>query len=725
MDMSVAASACISNVLSIQILGKFELRLDGQLIELNSRKARALLGYLVLNESSGETRERLVGLLWSDSDEERARGSLRQCLREIKTALPPSLFDGFIAERLEISLDRARLDVDLWKVLGEARAGDAPLRLLDGPELLDGMLQELQTVDEQFGSWLRAKRQAVKERILRHLEARLREVEPGEDLAMRLARVILNLDPTHEEACRGLMRALAARGDAAGAQRVYKKLWDVLDDEFDSRPDEQTQDLVAAIKAAIPYSGTELSGGVHDAPPARPRVEPSTTRSGAPAAFQPLLSQGAVALHDPEPDRGGQLVTLPAVRSGLQRVYRDNGLKLVLSVAPFALSNCEAPGYLLQGFRRELIASLVRFREWVVREPNGDLHARGGDTDEYVLEADGLQLGKSIRLSLTLKEVASNDFLWSEIVDLNLESLFDVQRVVVRRIATALNVHLSAGRMTAIAPRPIENLKAYDIWLLGQATILSFDPEKWAKSEAMFRQVIEEDPEFAPAYSSLAQIYNLRHIVTPGIEREPAHRQTSIHYAREAARRDPIDSRSQLCLGWSYAMAKHYEQAMTHVPLAYELNSSDPWTVISSANLYAFCGDHARAGQLAQEVLRLPMEPSPIQWAYHASIRFLAGDYAGAVDAGLAAGNASPTSGGYTAAALFHLGRGSEARDSLEQYFSTIRERWVGSGAADPAAITRWFLYLFPIANPQEWMQLRDGIRGAGGPTDGLRHHDW
>ena len=94
-------------------------------------------------------------------------------------------------------------------------------------------------------------------------------------------------------------------------------------------------------------------------------------------------------------------------------------------------------------------------------------------------------------------------------------------------------------------------------------------------------------------------------------------------------------------------------------------------------------------------------------------------------EAGESAGNASPTSGGYTAAALFHLGRRVEARRSLEQFFSTIRERWVGSGRADAAAIARWFLYLFPIANPQEWMQLRDGIRGAGGPTDGLRHHDW
>jgi DNA-binding SARP family transcriptional activator len=711
MVMAMTEAASAQGVLSIQVLGKFALRLHGRAIELPSRKARALLGYLVLNESSNETRERLIGILWSTSDTEHARGSLRQCLREIKAALPESAFDGLQAGRLAIALDRGRLDVDLWTVLDQAKKGRAPERLLDGPGLLEDMLQELDSVDPEFSTWLSAKRQTLKNRILQHLETPLRSDVQEEDESLRLARAILNLDPTHEEACRCVIRILAARGDANGAERVYSQLWDLLANVHDSRPDLQTQDLIAEIKARIPYSDDNVPGG----------------RSGLSPATAPVFTGHALL----SPDASGTHVSRqPIVISSPplatpRHPRRADDVKLVLSISQFGLLGPDAsPAHILQGFRRELIASLVRFREWVVREPVGVM-VPNGDHDGYVLEADGVHVGDSIRLSLTLKESATSDFLWSEILDLKLETLFDTQRVVVRRIATALNVHLSAGRMASISPRPVENLKAYDIWLLGQATILTFDPKKWEKAEAMFREVIARYPTFAPAFSSLAQIYNVKHIVNPGIFRDPMRAEESLAIAKEAARLDPIDSRSQLCLGWSLAMAKQYDQALIHFPLAYELNDNDPWTLVSSANLFAFCGHHDRARQIANQLLQLPLEPSPVQWAYQASIRFLAGDYTGCVEAAQAAGDTNPNVPGYKAAALFHLGQHNDASAELVRFFGTIRRRWTNETSASDHEITRWFLSMFPIANPSDWMRLRDGLRGAGAPTEGLSHHDW
>ena len=49
------------------------------------QKAAAVLSYLALTETKRESRERLVGLLWSRSDEEKARGSLRQVIRELRS----------------------------------------------------------------------------------------------------------------------------------------------------------------------------------------------------------------------------------------------------------------------------------------------------------------------------------------------------------------------------------------------------------------------------------------------------------------------------------------------------------------------------------------------------------------------------------------------------------------------------------------------------------------
>ena len=124
---------------------------------------------------------------------------------------------------------------------------------------IEDMLHDLDSVDPQFSDWLTAKRKSLHERILRDLEAPLRKDVQEEEDSLRVARVILNLDPSHEEACRKIMRTLAARGDATGAQRVYKQLWDVLDKDFDTEPDPKTQELIADIKSNTPLTGQPLA----------------------------------------------------------------------------------------------------------------------------------------------------------------------------------------------------------------------------------------------------------------------------------------------------------------------------------------------------------------------------------------------------------------------------------------------------------------------------------
>ena len=53
--------------LSVSLVGRLGVRFNGRTIELRTRKAGAVLSYLALLESKQESRERLVGLLWSRS----------------------------------------------------------------------------------------------------------------------------------------------------------------------------------------------------------------------------------------------------------------------------------------------------------------------------------------------------------------------------------------------------------------------------------------------------------------------------------------------------------------------------------------------------------------------------------------------------------------------------------------------------------------------------------
>lgn len=83
--------------LRISLFGGVTLRVGARQIELNNRKAKALIAYLVLTPDVKETRERLVGMLWSETDDSKARASLRQLLHVTREALETAGYADLLA----------------------------------------------------------------------------------------------------------------------------------------------------------------------------------------------------------------------------------------------------------------------------------------------------------------------------------------------------------------------------------------------------------------------------------------------------------------------------------------------------------------------------------------------------------------------------------------------------------------------------------------------------
>ena len=84
---------------------------------------------------------------------------------------------------------------------------------------------------------------------------------------------------------------------------------------------------------------------------------------------------------------------------------------------------------MVQGFRRELIGSLVRFREWLVREQLMGGAPSDSKPDEYLLEADAVDASNGVRLVLTLRECASNTYLWSDHLQLSVANWSEAQQM--------------------------------------------------------------------------------------------------------------------------------------------------------------------------------------------------------------------------------------------------------------------------------------------------------
>ena len=118
--MDIAAGGIrepVGGKLVLSLLGDFEAEIDKHKIVLATRKAKALTAYLALSDNAQDTRERLVGLLWSESDEERARASLRQAVHDIKLAFDSVQFPGFQINKQTLSLVREHFVCDVEEVL--------------------------------------------------------------------------------------------------------------------------------------------------------------------------------------------------------------------------------------------------------------------------------------------------------------------------------------------------------------------------------------------------------------------------------------------------------------------------------------------------------------------------------------------------------------------------------------------------------------------------------
>src|SRR6202047_4270622 len=280
--------------LSVSLVGRPSIAFGGRLIELRTQKASAVLSYLALTEAKQESRERLGGLLWSRSDEEKARASLRQVVRELRAAFEDAGYGGFSAGRLSVHLDPEKVEVDVERIVRLAESGSVDPLLLNTPDFGGRILEGMDDLDPSFRIWGLAKRQTINDRLMRNLGAGLVARDIAADVKTEIATAIANLDPTHEEACCHLMRLHAEQGDVAGALRIYKALWDLLDRDYGMEPSPVTEELVADIKLGAferPANRLESIGRAVRASSAYPgrAVVPEAGYSGAGAKIRLVL----------------------------------------------------------------------------------------------------------------------------------------------------------------------------------------------------------------------------------------------------------------------------------------------------------------------------------------------------------------------------------------------------------------------------------------------------
>lgn len=267
--------------LSLRLLGSPQIVIDGQTVTFESRKAVALLAYLVV-QAQPCGRAALAAMFWPESDQRRARGALRYTLSLLRRELDADWIDAgqqVVALRLnadcDVDVERFRALTQKWADLDFQVAAEADMEAcreqlttavaLYRADFLSGL--DLRDCPE-FDEWVFFQAEALRQRLARSLEL-LVEIHAGQGewaAAIDHARRWLQLDPYHEAAHRALMRSYAGDGQWAAALRQYATCTAVLEDELGVEPMPETRALYDEIRRSR-HGGP---GAEAAAAPARP-----------------------------------------------------------------------------------------------------------------------------------------------------------------------------------------------------------------------------------------------------------------------------------------------------------------------------------------------------------------------------------------------------------------------------------------------------------------------
>ena len=243
----------------LRVLGRPTLLWAGQPRQLGTQKSLALLCYLAARDEPA-SRDTLAALLWPDSDEERARRSLRGELARLRSALPDGAITG---TRLDIGIDTTALDVDVRRFRDlvsaeqDLEADVQAARLFRGP-FCDGLTVR---AAEPFDEWLRAERQSLETSYIQvlHRLIRTQRAHGDPNAALDWARRGIAFQPLNEYFSVQAMEAAEEFGDRSRALEIYRALQRALRTELGIGPGTEARAVARRLTGATGPPPTEAT----------------------------------------------------------------------------------------------------------------------------------------------------------------------------------------------------------------------------------------------------------------------------------------------------------------------------------------------------------------------------------------------------------------------------------------------------------------------------------
>jgi len=197
----------------------------------------------------------------------------------------------------------------------------------------------------------------------------------------------------------------------------------------------------------------------------------------------------------------------------------DSEIQRSVAVLPFVdMSPDKDQEYFSEGIAEELLNQLTKLHglhvagrtsSFSFKDTNEDLRVIGEKLNvAHILEGSVRKAGNRVRITVQLVKASDGFHLWSQTYDRDLNDIFAIQEETAKAVANALSITLGFGEID-FGAGGTRNFEAYDAYLAGNSLFGRFGSESAVRAIEQLEKAVALDPEYADAWSALANIYQV------------------------------------------------------------------------------------------------------------------------------------------------------------------------------------------------------------------------
>ena len=403
--------------------------------------------------------------------------------------------------------------------------------------------------------------------------------------------------------------------------------------------------FVAAVSSGVPEQAGQNANGA----PARP--EPQAVSEPSPGSSQPPLV--------------------------LVSVFNDDAVRA-------------AHPYCAAELREEILSGLARVREIQLvadDRPEEEASRERRSESGYQLTATLLPDGPGVKVIARVKRLADGVVVWGEAMSLaNGGTAGGVDKIVRRIVGAAL----PAVDDDVLQALPKDGGEIYGRYLLAKRRSLVASSYAEAKAAAdALEEIIAERPDFSLAYPPLVRLLHTDFGYTAYGSTGDKERARGLELARAGLAADRANAHALSVLGWCHLWRNERALADKAFKQALALNPYNHVRIQEVATAWMYFGDVAAARDLLERAADLNPTPDDNFYEDWGRLRFIEGDYEGALNDLEAMAKRSVWAELYLAASEIALGR-ETGKLRLRAWRDRVDESWHGGAPPEDGELLGW-----------------------------------